>query len=138
MMTTWYDEMLADVERLLGMLDQIGAYDDKHRPYSTVLAELRADSFVPVQRAVVDLANRVHTAKETPHVDEGVLNETMDLLVGLIPYMRYACRMGAYCEGGFGVLVVCIEKVIGSMLMVAPRAHGDHRRERRAAVVDPR
>ncbi len=54
MMTTWYDEMLVDVERLLGMLDQIGAYDDKHRPYSTVSAELRADAFVPVQRAVVE------------------------------------------------------------------------------------
>jgi hypothetical protein len=97
-MTTCYDEMLVDVERLLGMLGQIGAYDDKHGPYSTVLPELRADAFVPVQRAVVDLANRVHTAKETPHVDEGALNETMDLLVGLIPYMGYACQTGAYCE----------------------------------------
>ncbi len=60
----------------------------------------------------------MHAAKETPHVDDGVLNETMDLLVGLIPYMRYACRMGACCEGGFGVLVVGIEKVIGSTLML--------------------
>lgn len=118
-MTTWYDEMLVDVERLLGMLDQIGAYDDKHRPYSTVLAELRAASFVPVQRAVADLVNRVHTAKETPHVDEWILRDTVDLLVSLIPYMRlrYASRTGAYCEGGYGVLVVGIEKLLGSLLM---------------------
>ncbi|HZO93284.1 MAG TPA: hypothetical protein VFB22_05900 [Candidatus Baltobacteraceae bacterium] len=116
-MTTWYDEMLADVDRLLGLLDQIGAYDDKHRPYSTVLAELRADSFVRVQRAVVDLANRVHTAKEIPCVDEGLVCEAMELLVEMIPYMRYASRAGAYCEGGFAVLVVAIEKMLGSMVM---------------------
>lgn len=42
----------------------------------------------------------------------------MDLLVGVIRYMRYASRMGAYCDGKFGVLVGGIEKVIGSMLMV--------------------
>jgi len=116
-MVTWYSDMLADVDSLLMLVDQIGAHDDRNRPYREVARELRADEFIPVQKAVADLANRVHSAREAASVDEGIAYETMRLLVDLIPYMRYACRTGAYCEGGFGSLVQSIDKVLGSMMM---------------------
>jgi len=117
MMATWYSEMLADVDGLVSLVDQIGAYDDRHRPYRTVVAELRADAFVAVQSAVRDLANRIHTARERGVVDEGILAETMALLIDLAPYMRSVGTGGVECEGGFACLVARIEKLLGSILM---------------------
>ena len=114
---TWYGELLNDVDELVRLVDQIGAHDDRSRPYRSVVAELRADEFLPVQRAVRDLANRVFASRQNGSVDEGIAYETMGLLVDLMPYMRSAGVAGVECDGGFAFLVSRIEKLLGSMLM---------------------
>jgi hypothetical protein len=74
---TWYGQLLDEVDEVIGLVDQIGAHDDTHRPYPSVAAELRADEFVAVQRAVVDLANRVHGVRQSGAVDDGIAYEAM-------------------------------------------------------------
>lgn len=121
---TWYGELLNDVDELVRLVDQIGAHDDRSRPYRSVVAELRADEFLPVQRAVCDLANRIFASRQNDAVDEGIAYETMGLLVDLMPYVRSAARAGANCDGGFASLMACIEKLLGSMVMAVRSGMG--------------
>ena len=114
---TWYGELLDDGEEVLRLVDQIGAHDDRSRPYARVDDELRADAFVPVQKAATDLANRIFGARQAREVDEGIVYETMGLLVDLMPYMRSVGVVGVECDGGFAFLAARIEKLLGSMLM---------------------
>jgi hypothetical protein len=114
---TWYGEMLDDAEEVIRLVDQIGAHDDRSRPYASVAAELRADGFIPVQKATTALANRIFGARQAGVVDDGIAYEAMGLLVDLVPYMRIAATAGVECDGGFAFLVARIEKLLGSMLM---------------------
>ncbi len=114
---TWYGQLLDEVDEVLRLVDQIGAHDDRHRPYPSAAEELRAGEFLPVQQAVVDLAARMHGARQSGAMDDGVAYEAMGLLVDLILYMRAAAHASANCTGGFGFLVARIEKLLGAMVI---------------------
>jgi len=67
-------------------------------------------------------------------VDEGIVYETMGLLVDLMPYMRSASVVGVECDGGFAFLVGRIEKLLGSVVMTV-RSRMGSRRDARDTVV---
>ncbi|MDQ6943085.1 MAG: hypothetical protein M3169_11315 [Candidatus Eremiobacteraeota bacterium] len=57
-------------------------------------------------------------------MDEGIVYETMDLLVDLMPYVRSAAHNGANCDGGFAFLATRVEKLLGSLLMAVRSGMG--------------